>query len=60
MDLIGVEHSPVVNHLADGAASSQQLVVSLQEARAAVARLEVMVAAGAAVAVMEAPIRESG
>ena len=54
-----MEHSPVVNHLADGAASSQQLVVSLQEARVA-ARLEVMVAAGAAVAVMEAPIRESG
>ena len=56
-----MEHSPVqVNHLADGAASSQQLVVSLQEARAAVARLGVMVAAGEAVAVMEAPIRESG
>ena len=55
-----MEHSPVqVNHLADGAASSQQLVVSLQEARVA-ARLEVMVAAGEAVAVMEAPIRESG
>ncbi len=61
MGLIGVVHSPAeLNPLADGAPNNPgQLAVSRQVAREA-ARPPAMVAAGAAVAVMEALIRKAG